>query len=82
MTRKVGRPRRTVDSRKLLKPAVTGKPIYYRNARGGSWRLSDDDLLFALDQYADGEKIADICEYFNISQYALYRNISPYLERR
>lgn len=79
---KVGRPRRTVDNRRLLKPGVTGSAIYYRNSRGGSWRLSDDDLLFALDQYADGEKIQDICDYFRISSYALYRNIGPYLERR
>jgi len=79
---KRGRPRRDVNARRLMKPTVTGSPIYYRSSRGGSWRLSDDDLLFCLDQYADGEPIADICAYFNISTYALYRNIGPYLERR
>jgi hypothetical protein len=81
MTRKVGRPRRTVD-RKLLRPSVTGTPIYYRNSRGGAWRMQDVDLLFALDMYAEGEKIQDIIDYFGISSYTLYKNIGPYLERR
>lgn len=79
---KRGRPRSAVNNRKLLKPSVTGSPVYYRNSRGGSWRMKDDDVLFALDQYADGEPIVDICEYFNISRYVLYLNIGPYLERR
>lgn len=85
-----GRPRRGVDrakravvaKRRLMKPAVTGSPIYYRSARGGSWQLDDLDLLFALDLYDIGKPIAEICEYFGISRDQLYRNISPYLQRR
>jgi hypothetical protein len=70
------------SGRKLLKPRVTGQPIYYRTRRGGSWQLSEFDLLYALDQYFDGELIRDICEHFGISSYVLYKNIGPYLERR
>lgn len=75
-------PTRTSSKRKLLRPGVTGSPIYYRNSRGGNWRLHEFDLLYALDMYADGEPIKVICEELNISQYRLYKNIAPYLERR
>ena len=83
--RKRGRPRSEVvrpSDRRLMKPAVTGSPIYYRSTRGGSWKLDDKQLLFALDLYDAGWRVDEICEYFGISKYGLYRNISPYLERK
>jgi hypothetical protein len=77
-----GRPRRHVSERKLMRPAVTGSPIYYRSSRGGSWRFHEYDLLYALDMYSEGEPILVICETLGCSRYQLYKNISPYLERR
>jgi hypothetical protein len=65
-----------------MKPQVTGSPIHYRTSRGGSWMMPEYDLLYALDMYAEGEPIAIICEVLNVSTYKLYKNISPYLERR
>ena len=82
---KRGRPRSGVvrpSDRRLMKPAVTGSPVHYRSSRGGSWQLPDKKLLFALDLYEAGWRVDDICEYFGISKYGLYRNIGPYLERR
>jgi len=65
-----------------MKPQITGSPIYYRSSRGGSWMMHEYDLLFALDMYSEGEPIAVICEVLRVSKYKLYKNISPYLERR
>lgn len=79
---KAGRPRRHVSDRKLLVPRVTGSPIHYRSSRGGSWRMPEYDLLYALDMYAEGEPIEDICMILRVSKYKLYKNIGPYLEPR